>query len=280
MNKRFATDQSKINLVKQSYWNQNWDASELAKPIDISKGIFKNPQSRRLHLLFRRYLSDLPVGTTLLEVGCANSYFLPYFATEYGFSVTGLDYSEKGCEQAKAILERDEIDGGVVCSDMFAPPDKMRNAFDIVISFGVVEHFTPTTRALDALNVFLRLGGMIITLIPNMNGLVAFMQKQVNRQIYDLHVSLTKNGLLSAHRDSGFDCLFCDYYTFVDFYVNNTGNVDSVIWIAVLKALRVLSKAVWLIENVTRPFPSNRYMSPYVICIAKKTGTCQPHMGS
>lgn len=263
-------DEPQVNLVEQTHWNHNWEASELSQPMDISPGIMKNPQHRRLHLLLRRFLSNLSAETKLLEVGCANSYFLPYFAKEYGFSVTGLDYSKKGCEQAKAILTRGKIDGKIICSDMFTPPDEMREAFDIVVSFGVIEHFMPTTRALRALNVFLRPGGIIVTLIPSMNGLVGFMQKRVNREIYDLHVPLTKKSLLAAHRTSGFDCLFCNYYTFANFFVVNTGNKNCGIWGSILKALRLLSKASWLIENITHWLPSNRYSSPYVVCVAKK----------
>lgn len=258
------------NLVEKTYWNKNWDASELAQPMDISTGILKNPQKRRLHHLFNRFLSNLSAGTKLLEVGCANSYFLPYFATEYGFSVTGLDYSEKGCEQAKAILARDGIDGNVVCSNMFSPPEPMKYAFDIVVSFGVIEHFKPTNHVLKALNGFLQPEGMIITVVPNMNGLVGFMQKKVNREIYDLHVPLTKQDLLLSHCESGFDCLFCDYYTFANFYVVNAGDVDNGIWINLLKILHLANKSLWLMENVTNPLPSNYYSSPCVICIAKK----------
>ena len=263
MNKETHND----DLVAQDYWDKNWDASDLATALDISPGILKNPQGRRLHNLFHGFLSGLPKGTQLLEVGCANSYFLPYFATHYGFSVTGLDYSEKGCEQAKAILTREKVHGTIICSDMFTPPNDMREAFDIVVTFGVIEHFRPTIRVLNALKYFLRPGGLMITLIPNMNGLVGFVQKKVNRDIFDLHIPLTNNDLRAAHCESGFECLFSDYFTFANFYVVNPGNTSINL---ALRTLQLLTKAIWLLENITHPFPANRCTSPYIVCVARK----------
>jgi 2-polyprenyl-3-methyl-5-hydroxy-6-metoxy-1,4-benzoquinol methylase len=256
-------------LTEQTYWDGNWDASELPIAVDISPGILKNPVNRRLNFLFREFLSDFPAKTKLLEVGCANSAWLPYFASEYSFDITGLDFSEQGCQQTKQILLREGIKGKVICSNLFNPPDEMWQCFDVVISFGVVEHFKPTTYVLSALKNFLRPGGIIITLVPNLNGLVGFMQKKVNRPIYDLHVPLTKNELREAHVESGFDVLFCDYYIFADFYVDNAGDTDSGIWIKILKFMRLLTKSIWAVENAVHQLPSNRYSSPYVICIAK-----------
>ena len=86
-------------------------------------------------------------------------------------SVTGLDYSEIGCEEARLILENNNVEGEIVCCDFFSPPESMLNRYDVVISFGVLEHFENTSDCTKAFSRFLRPGGLLLTVIPNMNGI-------------------------------------------------------------------------------------------------------------
>ena len=77
----------------------------------------------------------------LLEVGCGNSIWLPYFAKQFGFLVSGLDYSEEGCRTSREMLAEAGVRGMIRCADVFARPDDMRNRYDVIVSVGVVEHF-------------------------------------------------------------------------------------------------------------------------------------------
>jgi len=148
----------------------------------------------------------------LLEIGCAKSAWLPYFAKEFGFSVSGLDYSPIGCEMARKVLQANEIVAEVVCADLFSPPDNMLGVFDVVVSLGVVEHFEDTASCLKAVSSFLKPGGMLITSIPNMVGWIGSIQKAVNRPIYDIHQLIDPAMLKEAHELAGFDVLECKYF--------------------------------------------------------------------
>ena len=118
--------------------------------------------------------------------------WLPYFAKEFAFEVYGIDYSEIGCQQAKQILEYEGVNGKIVCADFFSPPGSMLKAFDVVVSFGVLEHFEDTTACIAAFSKFLKPGGLLITNIPNLCGLNGLIQKMINRSIFDIHVPLDK----------------------------------------------------------------------------------------
>lgn len=52
-----------------------------------------------------------------LEIGCARSRWLPYFAKEFGFEVSGIDYSEVGSQQATQILFNEGVQGNIVFAD-------------------------------------------------------------------------------------------------------------------------------------------------------------------
>ena len=42
------------------------------------------------------------------------------------------------------ILSIEGVKGDIVCADFFSPPESMIEEFDVVISFGVLEHFEDT----------------------------------------------------------------------------------------------------------------------------------------
>ena len=88
----------------------------------------------------RATLAEVPPGSRLLEIGAARSRWLPYFAQHFGLQVTGLDYSQDGCEQARAILARSNRSGDIVCADLFAPPPRLLRRFDVVWAAGGTPH--------------------------------------------------------------------------------------------------------------------------------------------
>lgn len=182
----------------KDYWDANW-ASQNVHFVDPRDEGLSNVVNRRLH----QVLSNVFSGThtrkqRLLEVGCANSSWLPYFALHYGFSVTGLDYSPQGCEQERALLQIAGVQGEVVCADLYAPPQSLQGAFDVVFSLGVIEHFTDTAASVKALAAFLRPGGVLISVIPNMTGSVGLLQRLCDRAVYENHVPLCGGAWLSS----------------------------------------------------------------------------------
>jgi len=84
----------------------------------------------------------------------------PYFAKEFGFKVYGIDYSEIGCKQAREVLSNTGVEGNVICAIFFSPPENLIDAFDVVVSFGVVEHFEDTA-GIAAFSRFLKPNGIL-----------------------------------------------------------------------------------------------------------------------
>jgi len=259
----------------QDYWNQTWDDYRLPSVWDVDSKRLLNHVEREFFLWIARTLEGLGKtgpGVHLVEVGCARSQALPVLAKRLGLSVAGIDYSPNGCEQTRAMMNREGVSGEVYCSDIFAVPASLKGGFDVVVSFGLIEHFSNTNEIVSALAGLLKPGGVILTNIPNMRGTTGFVQKILNRRIYDIHVPLTPSQVKSAHEAAGLSVIEAGYFLSSNFGVVNLGdpNRKSPGWWAKKIALAILvriSMAVWWVERKFGKFPVSQAFSPYVNCI-------------
>ena len=82
-----------------------------------------------------RWASGLPRGASVLDVGCGTGYPIDAYLAECGFSLTGIDASEKMIEKAKAL----KLEGAV-----FLTVDLLRflpaRTYDAVIAFDSLWH--------------------------------------------------------------------------------------------------------------------------------------------
>lgn len=261
----------------KKYWDKAWNETVLPSVWNPRKPGLNNYVQKQFHEYFRHVFHSLePIhGKKLLEIGCARSETLPYFAKEFGFEVTGIDYSEVGCKMAQAILEREGIKVTVLCEDFFSPSDKLKEQFDVVVSFGVAEHFQDTVGCISAFSRFLKPGGIMITNIPNLTGMIGYIQKKINRPVFDIHVFMDKNLLSKAHQDAGLKVLDCDFFLSSNFGVCNLVGLsnNTISWYFKKIAIAVLvrfSMAAWFLESKFGKFKANKLMSPYINCLARK----------
>lgn len=260
----------------EAYWSSLWEDSTLPPAMNPQRAGSDNYAVRRLHALFSELFSGRHVyGAKLLEIGCARSVWLPYFAKQFGFRVVGIDYSEPGCRQAKAILQREQVDGEIMCVDFNFPTESLLENFDVVISFGVAEHFADTAKCIAGFTQFLKPGGMLITLIPNMTELMGGLQRFLDRAVYEIHVPLDAQALKSAHEQGGLQIFSCWYFMSTGFGVLNTAKLTGSDLSSRLKRhlglnLSRVSKGIALLEDLTFQLPATRLLSPYIVCVAGK----------
>jgi SAM-dependent methyltransferase len=262
-----------VAKVPHRYWDDMWLTDALPTPLDFSSGVWVKPVSRHIRDFVVAHVEPLGPAPAVVEVGCGGSVWLPYFRKVLGWRAAGVDYSPRGCALARRVLDRADVDVPVHCCDLFAPLPGLVEAFDAVVSFGVAEHFVPTSRVIGALARFIRPGGIVITIVPNMAGWLGALQKRLNQSIYELHVPLTPASLEHAHADAGLEVLDAVYISTADFYVGIPGSeTDESRFGArcALEAMRFLSKVLWLAENLSFPVPSTARLSPYVGCAARR----------
>lgn len=218
------------------------------------------------------YLGET-TGKEILEIGAGDSGWLPYFAKRWGLRVSGLDYSPVGCQRASELMARAGVPANIVCADMFAPPHELRGRFDIVLSIGVAEHYSDTVGTLRAMASFLKPGGILLTTVPNIRGLVGDICKVLNRPVYDIHVAIDAERLRLAHEVAGLEILEGGYFMSINLGIPNVaglppGPVTSLKKMLVAGMI-VFSRMVWWLERHTRPFPAHRYLSPYIVVVAR-----------
>ena len=255
------------SLASRNYWDNLW----LNMPQQLRKLNSDSFIDRRFCELFDKFFQYDP-QKSLIEVGCAYSKYLEYFSHKYGFNVSGLDYSEIGCEITARLLEKKgiKIGGKIFCGDVFQENRDLSGKFDIVMSFGVVEHYKNRHELMECLKGLLKKNGVILTLIPNTSGLNFLIMKYFNNDIYKQHCIVDREELSEAHRDCGLDVTFCEYYGSLNYGVVDFGKANPLVKRLFKFIFGCQHRIFHRIFDLLHFYPETRLFSPYIICIAQK----------
>jgi SAM-dependent methyltransferase len=251
---------------------QYWDDIHRNKAIYIPKELtgFRNVCEAQIFAGIKAHFN----GGNLLEIGGGSSDWLIAVAKELQpKEAVALDYSEVGCKSMDKKSAQAGVDVKTVCADMFNPPKNTLDRFDLVMSFGVVEHFADLPAAMGASAAFCKPGGILYTLIPNMAGLNGWMTKFWNRSVYDIHIPHDLESFLAGHRVPGLEVLSCEYLGSTNFGVLSSCFPEKHgfnYWL--YKQLTRLSKMIWLLESKLWRFPATRSFAPYIVSISRITG--------
>ena len=268
-------DAAQIDKAQVDHWETVWGGMEMPTPMVTGGRAVRDHLARSFDNFFsgafRRFLNKSTNDASVIELGCGRSVWLPWFASRFGCRVSGLDYSQTGCRQAEALLARDDIAGDIREGDIFSPPEDMLNSFDVVPSFGLVEHFTDTADCVAACAAFARPGGLIVTEIPNMFGLNGAIVRVINRRVFDMHVPMTVEMLARAHRDAGLEVLDSHYLMSANLNVSFTNqNAPRFLQTLINGGLYVLTRLAWGLETLGLKLPVTAFVSPYVVVVARR----------
>ncbi|WP_456394143.1 class I SAM-dependent methyltransferase [Nitratifractor sp.] len=245
----------------EKYWESVWSSSDSIRKFDID--YYTN---RLLHELYLRYIPKAKNGETICEIGCAMSQYLLYFSDHFNYRINGFDYEEKSVEKTKSIYSKMGYGSNIYHKDFFSK-DGIEQ-YDLLTSFGVFEHFENLNHSIACTVEYLKTNGVILTVIPNMNGIVGFLQKHTNRAVYDVHIPYTREELQSAHERAGYETLFCDYFgIYQSGVINLTGNRFGD---TLSKVFAVPGKPLYYLSRVSGINLDSMYNSPYIIYIGRK----------
>jgi SAM-dependent methyltransferase len=140
-------------------------------------------------VLYKTYLPSRR-GARVLEVGSAPGDHLVQLHHVFGYQPFGVEYAPARAELNRECFKHHGIDpGNVIEADFLSTgfQERFRNAFDIVVSRGFIEHFTDVESVIDShLNV-LRSGGRLIISIPNLRGVNYALTRFFNKDLLPLH---------------------------------------------------------------------------------------------
>ncbi|MBI9079553.1 MAG: methyltransferase domain-containing protein [Pseudodesulfovibrio sp.] len=257
----------------QQFWDENWKNRELPAAVNPSHTSLDYHVDQRFHDFFTETFTSTQ-NKKLLEVGCAGSRWLPYFFKQYGFDVTGLDYSPEGCAQAREMLRRNETNGTIHQGDLFQVEEELKESFDIVVSFGLVEHFSDTTATIRALAGLLKPKGILITMVPNVTHIPGTLMRLLNREVYDAHVPMSPSTLEKAADASELTTTHAGYFLSLNLSALSLAIVkrpQSKWNTFILRSFSALSKIVWLANRSGLPEWPNKVTSPFILHSAIKS---------
>ncbi len=257
-----------FELSQQKQWDKYYSIKKqnnyLPKP-EKYRGDFE------LDKIFKQFLRK-DNNIRLLELGVGASMWLGYFAKEFGYKVYGIDYSKQGCLMAKENIKKAGVEGKIYYGDFLKDFDHLKNYFNIIISFGVIEHFQSPLEIINVMKKFLSQNGLIINILPNTVSHIFHLQKFIDRAIYNSHNILSIEDYASYHIDADLKISFKYYLNFLNLGILNFQNVfksSTYKWIA--RIITGLNLPFYYFQKIFNIYPQSKKGCSSIIIIARKT---------
>ncbi len=263
------------NISAKSFWEKSYHK------IKRSRRVLPNPKWRlghfELHRTFRKHLPQKK-GLKLIEIGCGSSIWLPYFYKEFGYNVAGVDYSQVGIDQVKHNLSQVGCNESLIInSDFWDVGEELREQFDILFSFGVVEHFDDPSKVIAYFSNLLKEMGIIITYIPNLTGIMGPLLKFANKEFYKMHQIISMEQLERYHTSSGMNIVCSSYIQPFDLNIINLSKLGprfATLGHAIFAGLDLPTLAFCKITG--RGLPSKTFSSAIIVIAQKqKSKACE-----
>lgn len=250
-------------LATKDHWAQRWSSQDPHIEFDPEKPLFRD-----IHKLFQKHLPKGP-NVRCLEVGCYPGTYLWYFHKYFGHHVSGLEYVGECAAQCQELMQKKNIDAEIIHGDLFSysvPEDKL---WDVVTSFGFIEHFDDVVPSIQCHLNLLKPGGLLAIVIPNHSGLNGKIMKAVDHEKYKIHNHMDYAAMANAVKKTGqAEIIEGGYYGHIGFW--NTALYSKVRkkgkfpYYAVRAPLYVIEAAGQYI------MPNTQFFSPNAAIIAKK----------
>ena len=259
-------------LSKDDYWDHLY-ASRKGFPLWVfPKGDYAD------YLLWenvlKRYFSGIK-GGKVLEIGSAPGEFLIQLSRRFDLAPYGVEITSHGAELNRSIFKSNNIDPNQVTQADFLSSDfqsKNQCAFDVVLSRGVIEHFTNVVEVIDKHINLLVPGGLLLVSIPHLRGFNYFLARMFNRETLAIHnlEIMDKKVFSQLFERKNIQSLFCDYYGTFSFSLFNARSCSPVyILLVFCWCLQ------WILNGVFKLLFGDKgkessYFSPYLIFIGRK----------
>jgi SAM-dependent methyltransferase len=214
--------------------------------------------------VFRRYLhSSEPPGRRALEIGAYPGRFIHHLAANYGYKPFALDY----CSAAKELPAMFEAVGAPNLTLFHEDFLKWSTdeQFDLVCSFGFIEHFNDWSDMIRRHADLVAEGGYLILATPHFRNVQYVLHRLLdtpNLRQHNVH-AMDDRAWRRILTSSGFEILRCGPYRTCQFWLHadEVGPVRSLVG----RALSRLSE-----EFDHRMNWPNRLTSPYLVCVARR----------
>jgi 2-polyprenyl-3-methyl-5-hydroxy-6-metoxy-1,4-benzoquinol methylase len=239
------------SVAAQSYWDT----------LNASRQTVFEPDEVLFQELFERHL---PQGGTCFEVGCYPGNFLIWLARRFGYTVSGIDATPLVRDQMPERLAEHGVRVGDLQQVDFLAFESART-FDVVCSFGFIEHFRDTEDLLERHVRLVAPGGTLVISCPNFRNGQYLLHRLLDAENLRRHVlaSMDLTRWRRALTRCGMSVLHDGYYGTFDFWTEAPPEHKRR-----RHAARYVRRIAQGIDRRVR-WP-NRILSPHMIMIARK----------
>jgi 2-polyprenyl-3-methyl-5-hydroxy-6-metoxy-1,4-benzoquinol methylase len=172
---------------------------------EYSAGVYKDyTNARELKAATARprleTIKKLTSGKRLLDVGCANGFFLEAAAAR-GFDVRGVEFSPVAIS-----LARPDMRECIVCGDVNTLLKEEAVQFDIVCAFDIIEHVQDPSKFLSEIRKILVPGGVLALSTPDTGHFLRYVMASKWPMLQPMQhtVLFSRPGLAALLKSSGY----------------------------------------------------------------------------
>lgn len=149
-----------LNLAPKKHWDKSYKNYKL----------IKNRANGSLEKWLLKVISDNNLESkTVFEVGCFPGSYLQLFG-EFNCVLNGIDNTKRTTELAVFLRKCKYKVGHIFNRNLFT--NKVLKKYDIVCSFGFIEHFYDWRRVIELHSNYVNSSGYLIITVPNFYGYV------------------------------------------------------------------------------------------------------------
>lgn len=244
------TASASTTVCPQEYWDGLYQPSDLR--YEPEKVVFADA--------FRRYFKP---GSTCFEIGCYPGTFLSYIGKELKCQVSGVDATPKTPDLVPFLESLGAAIGHIDVGDIFTY--QPRQLYDVVCSFGFIEHFHDTSAIIRKHLELARPGGLVFISCPNFRWTQRVLHAAFDKENLDRHILPTMDfSLWRRHfTENGAEVLEARYHLLFNFWMASSQLAS---WKR--PAYRLTQ---WVSAKCgTRNWLPNRFTSPYMYMVARK----------
>ena len=211
-------------VTTEGYWNDIW-APISGRDGKLSEGDFYFGRRGLFSKLVEDQLGDI-AGKSVLEFGGGgNNFRLLAMAKWLGSHVTALDFSEEGLKIVEELFSANGCDASFIKGDIceWVPAEQ----YDLVVHWGVLEHFVDPMPILRKSAAALKPGGSLLFSMPNMEAAAAQLWKKWSPENWSKHIFHPTELLYTQLSEIGF-CNISSFYFGVPFFKMAEWEVKSV----------------------------------------------------
>lgn len=206
----------------------------------------------------------LPVSDkmTCLEIGAIPGGFLAYFNKEFKYKITGIDFAENKSVFDETMKINKIRDYKFISADI--KNIKTNKKYDIVSSFGFIEHFDNYEDIINKHIELLAEGGYLVISLPNFRNL-----QYIYRVLFDKHNlkihnldSMKINKLNSIIASKGLKKIFSGHLGGIELWYDSPIKND--------KLFKIRHKIVVNINKLKHKAPNSFLYSPMMLLVYKK----------